>query len=246
MVEDFDEDGNVRSSVPVHFLAIVWTPEEDYIGIAEEVTMRRGGNNKTFSFPDLFGPEAHDDHDHDPSYLPPLTVNAPPRENMNTMERFLGGYAPVLAPDYCLTVPELAYRRLNEVPEVWYTDSYRELIVDDAIQGTKWIAMRATTENGSIVRYITVKPLGMKCTSINALGNSACFWDPTDNQIGPHVFCFQAEDSMGIMSERKCIYLIPKHRPQVIDTETMVEHFMPGTAEILKKYGCAQVGESIF
>ena len=47
---------------------------------------------------------------------------------------------------------------------------------------------------------------------------------------------------MGMMSERKCIYLIPKHRPQVIDTETMVEHFMPGTAEILKNYGCAQVG----
>ena len=242
MVEDFDEDGNVKSSVPVHFLAIVWTPEKDYVGIAEEVTMRRGGNNKTFSFPDLFGPEAHDDHEHDPSFLPPLTINPAPKESMNTMERFLGAYAPVLAPDYCLTVPELSYRRLNEVPELWYTESYKELIVDDAIQGTKWIAMRATTENGSIVRYITVKPLGMKCTSINALGNAACFWDPADDQVGPHVFCFQAEDSMGIMSERKCIYLIPKHRPQVIDTETMVEHFMPGTAEILKNYGCAQVG----
>ena len=44
-VEDFDENGNVRSSVPVQFLAAVWTPER---------FKRRGKLGKPYSYGDFF------------------------------------------------------------------------------------------------------------------------------------------------------------------------------------------------
>ena len=28
MVEDFDDNGNIRSSLPAQFLAVIWTPED--------------------------------------------------------------------------------------------------------------------------------------------------------------------------------------------------------------------------
>ena len=31
MVEDFDRNGNVRSSIPAQFLAVIWTPDENQI-----------------------------------------------------------------------------------------------------------------------------------------------------------------------------------------------------------------------
>ena len=32
MVEDFDRNGKVRSSIPAQFLAVIWTPDENQIG----------------------------------------------------------------------------------------------------------------------------------------------------------------------------------------------------------------------
>merc|ERR1712147_361296 len=50
MMEDFDADGNVRSSIPVQFLAQVWTPNMS--------TRSIGAAN----YPDWFAEKEHEDH----------------------------------------------------------------------------------------------------------------------------------------------------------------------------------------
>lgn len=36
MIEDFDDDGNLKSSLPVIFLAEIWTPTVSYIQVSTE------------------------------------------------------------------------------------------------------------------------------------------------------------------------------------------------------------------
>ena len=62
-VEDFDESGNVKSSVPVQFLMTVFTPET--------VNARNGfmyGPGKPAQIPDLFPIDDHDD-DHEDNHV---------------------------------------------------------------------------------------------------------------------------------------------------------------------------------
>lgn len=57
-VEDFDESGNVKSSVPVQFLATVWTPQNDNFS-----NRFMYGPGKPAQIPDLFPIDDHnDDH----------------------------------------------------------------------------------------------------------------------------------------------------------------------------------------
>jgi len=53
MMEDFDANGNRKSSIPVQFLAAVWTPQSSARGVA-----------LPFVYPDWFA-ETNDDHHHD-------------------------------------------------------------------------------------------------------------------------------------------------------------------------------------
>ena len=56
MVEDFDKDGKVRSSVPVQFLVVVWMPRLTH--------MTRGSNGLgLFRYPPFFDTDEHDDYD---------------------------------------------------------------------------------------------------------------------------------------------------------------------------------------
>ena len=56
MIEDFDADGNVRSSIPVQFLAKVWTPNI---------------NGRGVNYPDWFAEPEHEDHVDQPPYTGP-------------------------------------------------------------------------------------------------------------------------------------------------------------------------------
>ena len=60
MMEDFDADGNVRSSIPVQFLAQVWTPNMNTRSIG-------AANYPKWFAPDAREHEEHDEHDARPS-----------------------------------------------------------------------------------------------------------------------------------------------------------------------------------
>ena len=82
MIEDFDSDGNLRSSVPVQFLAQVWTPNLNSraVGVA--------------NYPDWFRGPDHDDHrDYVPNqdFHPPVKTSRGRRDDQ---------------PAYCDAVPE--------------------------------------------------------------------------------------------------------------------------------------------
>ena len=62
-VEDFDESGNVKSSVPVQFLATVWTPQNDNFS-----NRFMYGPGKPAQIPDLFPIDDHDD-DHEDDHV---------------------------------------------------------------------------------------------------------------------------------------------------------------------------------
>ena len=47
MVEDFDKNGNLRSSIPAQFLAVIWTPQESQIGNQRGLMI--GGDTRSVS-----------------------------------------------------------------------------------------------------------------------------------------------------------------------------------------------------
>ena len=80
MIEDFDADGNVRSSIPVQFLAKVWTPDITSRGV---------------NYPDWFGVE-HEHKDH---------VDAPTRKTHGKPTGNKRGRRAVRTPSYCTAAP---------------------------------------------------------------------------------------------------------------------------------------------
>ena len=82
MVEDFDEDGNVKSSIPVQFLAIVWTPvqkTEEYL-FENARALAKGGRARQYEFPAFFEDDMHDDLHERPDlskYKKPTTTRRP-------------------------------------------------------------------------------------------------------------------------------------------------------------------------
>jgi len=56
-MEDYDSSGNIRSSMPVQFLATVWTPS---VVRSLGPTGRQLGTRA--KMPDWFGNDDHDDH----------------------------------------------------------------------------------------------------------------------------------------------------------------------------------------
>ena len=93
MIEDFDEYGNVKSSVPVQFLAVVWTPDESYMfDNARHLGLQ--GQVEPYLFPSFFMEELHDDRHEHPSlekYRKPFTT-AKPVTNPRPLIGLLGRY----------------------------------------------------------------------------------------------------------------------------------------------------------
>ena len=115
-------------------------------------------------------------------------------------------------------------------------------MVLDATTGIS-VTVAATAPNeATITRFRYNSPIGMSCTSVvmNGLeGSAVCSWTPTQDQNGQVFnFCFTADDSIGMSSERRCVklsagasvplgapggpFLCPSHACWTFDAETEI------------------------
>ena len=188
-VKDYDENGVLRSSMPVQFLASVWTPVNTNFNHRQ-----RSGQlyaiGKPFVYePALFSSD-EDDHDHDGDYYD--DVEHPPRRIRRA------------TPAYCDMEPIL----IDPSPPAGE--------IFDASEGIT-ITVAATPSNidgqavGSITRFTYNSPMGMTCTDLVTVDNetkAVCTWNPTSDQMGQVFnFCFMADDSVGMSTERRCVKL---------------------------------------
>lgn len=159
MMEDFDALGNVRSSIPVQFLAQVWTPSLDrYVG-----------------YPKWFDEDNHHDDDH---------------EEHQSVSRGRRS-----APAYCTAKPFFIGTTPADGDEL------------DASGGQLSFSLQAESQVGTISFFTYQAPLGLTCTTVDITGTITCSWTPSSDQleIENHQFCFDATDSQGLLTERRCI-----------------------------------------
>lgn len=157
MMEDFDSDGNVRSSIPVQFLGQVWTPD---------LQTRRVGH--------WFDHEHHHDDDDD---------------------EFIVRRRRRSEPDYCGAMPVY----VAPTPDA---DS-----VIDGESGIVTFTLKAQSTNGPIAEFQYQAPTGLLCSDVLDGASVVCTWILTNEQmtIESHSFCFDAMDTMGLVSERRCL-----------------------------------------
>ena len=168
-MEDFDIAGNVRSSIPVQFLAQVWTPNL---------------KSRTIGYPDWF---AVDSHDHDQQHSKKLIA-----QNHELVTRGRRS-----TPAYCTAVP------------YFVGDTPADGDVLNASSGQLSFTLHAESQVGTIGFFSYQGPLGLICTNVDGNGSSACTWTPTADQLAVdnHQFCFDATDSVGLLTERRCIVI---------------------------------------
>ena len=81
----------------------------------------------------------------------------------------------------------------------------------DATTGITLTVAAAAPTGGSITRFRYNSPMGMTCTDVvmnNLEGSAVCSWTPSAAQNGQVFnFCFTADDSLGMSSERRCVKL---------------------------------------
>ena len=215
MIEDFDIDGNVRSSVPVQFLARVWTPNLQ---------------SRTLSYPDWFATDADDHHD---EYTKRETKQA--HKKVARVGRSV--------PAYCNAVPVFTGATPNDGD------------VLDASSGSLSFTVTAKSqlENGSIDFFSYQAPLGLICTQAQSVVSAAsthCNWKLSDVQLNgqTYPFCFDATDSAGLKTERRCIQIktttpirnIWDCAIAVLDSPTATEGFF--RTDNITNYGCAGRG----
>ena len=202
-VEDYDENGNVKSSMPAQFLAAVWTPA---MGDA------RG------SVTSLFPEDIHDD-DHDEHV----------RRRRQASE----------IPSYCSDAPYWSEATPSAGSEI-----------DIPSSGSLSITVTAVIDSGNVNRMVFNGPTGMVCPKVEnaaATVSVTCKFDPTDQQRQqPHTFCFMAESSIGLSSERRCVTLNPPPPAPPVPPATNISEFLASEIENyndeLASYGCAGQG----
>lgn len=171
-VEDFDSNGNVISSMPVQFLATVWSPSNS--NFANRNLLLNGPGNP-YQYKPLFPTDDEDDEEE------VFVVRGRRSSNL---------------PSYCTSFPVL------ESPS-----PAAGTILSVPNSGIK-IVLKASTSNGSITRFSFNSPIGMSCTNVDVNGEVTCDFVPSSSQMGQiHNFCFIADDSSGLQTERRCISL---------------------------------------
>ena len=212
-IEDFDSDGNMISSMPVQFLATVWTPSNSNFANRNLISH---GPGVPFQHDVSAFHEGHDDHD----------------DNDESGRKRRAGTQPA----YCDAFPELA----DPSPQAG-------AVLDVKAGKTLFITVKAKTDNGSITRFSFNSPLGMTCTDVDFEGESNCEFTPTQGQMGQvHNFCFVAEDSAGLSTERRCITInagsqLPSSQLPPVEIFLMIS-ILDSRNVSWENYGCAGRG----
>ncbi|CBY10655.1 unnamed protein product [Oikopleura dioica] len=237
MVEDVDENGAIRSSVPVQFLAEVWSPQP-----TKNTFGRKGRvNTQVYKYPDPYAgvlDYEDGDGDSDDDYFE--IENARKRRETDAT-RTLSEGSPAKSgeiPGYCDAKPVLVFPS----PEAGSTIVFNKNVE---------IELKAESRNGAIKRFLYNKPRGMECTSVTKEGTVTCSWTPQKSQNGIFNFCFWADDIRGLTSERRCVSL----RSEISDIFSMIEFFFASSSkgdknvfsvDSFRDYGCAGNGNMKF
>ena len=197
MIEDFDSNGNVRSSVPVQFLAMVWTPDLNARGLSV--------------YPNWFD-EDHEDHiDFDNSAKLHRQIARGRRAE----------------PTYCSSVPVFTGDTPSDQSEIRFS-------------GQLSFTLQAASQLGDILSFSYQAPLGLTCTDVDSAGQVTCTWLPTEEQKkSSHQFCFDAADSLGLKTSRRCISLMIGGK--ITNIDEMAQAVLPNPGDWFD-YGCAGRG----
>ena len=197
MIEDFNSNGDVRSSIPVQFLATVWTPNLN--------TRRR------LPYPNWF-PEDEDDHD----------------DKQKRKSSIRGRRS---EPTYCSAVPVFIGQTPQDQSEIEFTQQLE-------------FNLQAESQVGDIKSFAYQGPLGLTCSTVDQSGSVICSWTPTQDQVDKnHQFCFDATDTAGLQTERRCITLkiTSESSQKVTNIREMAEQVL-SNAQSWVDYGCAGRG----
>jgi len=199
-VEDFDSNGVMKSSMPLQFLATVWTPTNS--------NFRTSGRNQTpYQYPNLFPEDDHDDH------------------KKGSSSRSRGRRS---TPDYCGRVPVL------EDPS-----PAAGSVTEVGTAGTTF-SLKASSPNGNITKFTYQSAPGVSCDPVGPSGDVACTFTPSSDQVGSTTgFCFQAEDSLGLQTERRCIsFNVVAQDPVLYNINDMLDAVDPNGPRAAN-YGCS-------
>ena len=208
-VQDFDANGFMRSSMPIQFLATVWTPtnpnfSSDFVPPQTRSDMQM---DVRFEMPEAPVSDVTP-YVYSPSLFPADTDHMS-SEELKQHKKMLRKAEKNMsknnhrdrreAVSYCFDSPTLS----NSCPTAGS--------VLDAKLGLT-VSLGAIPIDGvTITRFQYNSPLGMSCGSVTLnddVYETECRWTPVANQMGQVFnFCFLAEDSRGFSSERRCIKL---------------------------------------
>ena len=208
-VEDFDEDGNILSSVPCVFFGRVFTPDIDpavldnpFVGVNRMIAAQE---------------DHHEDH-HFENRTEPAAVSFAPRKQRTNEEYDHCDGLPVWVPPTPPNEHLFTYQATVEYYQVWAA----RFLLD----GTYY-----TTVN----RAQFSLPEGMSCTELRSDGTATCVWTPTVDQIGIHTICGLCYDVFKRPSARNCakIEVIHKEPPvenpcETTEQEEMTRHTFSG------------------
>ena len=182
MMEDFDANGNIKSSIPVQFLAAVWTPQSS--------ARRASAILGDLVYPEWFA-EKDGDHHHD------LDVNHNHDHRHKSQEKEKGKKRGrrSTTPAYCSAIPRLTGP----------TPQDGSILTGETFE----ITLQAESDGAIIKSFSYEKPAQMSCSSPDQNGSVTCTWTPSDSEQEKtdHGFCFLATDSLGLTTKRRCITL---------------------------------------
>jgi len=229
-VEDYDANGNVRSSIPVQFLATVWEP----VWTGEMIEVTRSAARPRFGVPE----ENDGSPTQDIAYLwGDVFVGHDHHEDSHHRQRreILINNDTGL-PYFCDEPPQLIAPSPEAGSEIEVSGNVRITVAAYYYEDLE--------AKYDLDRFQFNSPTGMTCGSINKqTGQAVCKWTPTleQREMMLHSFCFMAYDKHGRSTERRCITL--KIVDTVNDIAQMLNTFAPqfGYRE-LYNYGCAGRG----
>ena len=237
MMEDFDSNENIKSSIPVQFLAQVWTPD-----------MNSRSVSPNYPIQEWYPPHDHEHkHDHEHDDVPSISNRFEvARRRRNT------------PPEYCTAEPFFKGATPQDGAVLDGTDGTVNFVLEAESQIGTIFKFDYQSPIG-----MTSSDL----VTVNRDGSLTCSWTLTADQLQVefHGFCFTATDSVGLTTERRCIVIKGRNPPttttsSTTTTERFITDIHEMAAEFLKPdeastsffvsnatdYGCAGRGHFDF
>ena len=177
MMEDFDANNEIKSSIPVQFLAAVWTPQTVSRGVA-----------LPFVYPDWFAETEGDHHDDLGDHHKPSKKEKNKGKNRGRR---------TTTPSYCSAAPEAEAPTPPDGAVIEQSGGSFEITLK--ARSSNGYIKSYSFEKPALMTCTNPDSNG-SCTCTWTPNRA-------DRQTRDHGFCFLATDSLGLTSERRCVTL---------------------------------------